>query len=153
MDAQIQEVLSVRAKPVEDGGRGADIDVLRRRVAMDREASTGYTSLSWPRVAKHVFYSGLPGAMTYVTVPTLSGADPYLVPDVYRAGGGKGYARISAMGVSSPDLVLELNQVVPANGGVLVPLRHWPEGLATYKRQREKFGSVTFGELTRSGIG
>ena len=54
--------------------------------------------------------------------------------------------------MSSPDLVLELNQVVPANGGVLVPLRHWPEGLATYKRQREKFGSVTFGELTRSGV-
>ena len=90
--------------------------------------------------------------MTYVTVPTLSGADPYLVPDVYRAEGGKVYTRISATGVSSPDLVLELNQVVPANGGVLVPLRHWPEGLATYKRQREKFGSVTFGELTRSGV-
>ena len=148
-DAQISEVLSTRAKPVSEGGRGADVDVLRRRVQMDRESSAGYTSIGWRKFAACCFYTGLSSAMTYVTVPTLFGGEPLAVPDYYKVEAGKVHARISAMGMSSPDLMLEMKQVIPASGGVLVPLKYWPEGLATFARQREKFGSVTLGELIR----
>ena len=104
----------MRGMPVEDGGRGADQDVLKRRVEVDREASHGFNILSWPDVARGCFYWGLPAAQVYITVLSLTGGEPYLVPDHLKREHGKVIVKPSAMGVSSEELVLDCTTLLRA---------------------------------------
>ena len=121
LDAQVREVLDTRSRPASEGGRGADIDVLKTRVSMDVMASAGYAQLSWPKVAAHCFYTGLPNTSVYITIPTLSSGDPYLVPDYLIHDQGRVRVRLSAMGVSSDELVLEQNQLIY---GIIFPFKN-----------------------------
>ena len=129
-EGQLQEVLRTRSLPVAEGGRGADIDVLKRRVEMDKAAGKDHVVLTWPRVAECTFYNGLPVPHVYLTIPTLTGGEPYVVPDYVRIADGKAAVKVSAMGVSSDEMLLEQTQLTPASGGLLVPLKLWPSGMA-----------------------
>ena len=148
-DALLEDVVAMRSKPIEAGGRGIDEDVLRRRIQMDRESSRGYAQLSWPDVAKGCFYFGVPIVPMYMTVPSVTGGEAYLLPDSYILEHGKCRVVISANGVTSGELLLEQNQLIPASGALLVPLRLWAGGNQTFHRQRESMATVTLGEVFR----
>ena len=63
--------MSVRSKPVDDGGRGIDENVLRRRIEMDREASRGYAQLSCTYFHTHSWaYTRAAKAAMKLTNPT-----------------------------------------------------------------------------------
>eukprot|EP00971_Amphidinium_carterae_P017676 348267-Amphidinium_carterae.1 len=133
---QVDEVIRQRTLPIDEGGLGADADVLRTRIDLDTQACRGFDQLTWPDVASGTFYHGVPLTHVYL----LSDVNP--VADWWPT-------------VPRP-ITLEQNQLVPASGALLVPLKVWLSGLATFNRQREHYasdyGTVTLGQLIRSGV-
>ncbi len=79
-------VLEQRIRPRDSGGWGADIDTMKRRMEMDVEACRGYEQIDIQAVQNCNFVIGVPmNAGLYLTIPSLTGDEPYLVPQSLKS--------------------------------------------------------------------
>ncbi|CAE7324843.1 nrf-6 [Symbiodinium sp. KB8] len=128
-DGQIATVVRERSASVEEGGWGIPVELMKARISADLAAARRLPRATWPSVQAKFGITGVPTNVDYLQIPTLSGLRPY---------------------TAFPSFTVEANQLIPAFGVLLIPLRLCPEAYAIWVSKHSTFEVAELGELSRA---